>query len=222
MQLMVDPHRSIIDGPNPIDKIATTTANRRKLVATMMLDRVPIAEIAKATGVTEGTIFKDKRYLERVWQRLLAEDYTVLRYREVMALDRMEQEAIRRYNSSDVTTIPIDELRETVGPGMLAAMVSDNGKWFDRRIKLMEMRAKILGLFPKAEQITLNQISNEDNRQIVQIVVSPPTTDQTQHNDRTRKQVPYGEWITGVLNPPPESEQQEHTPYTNGSHQEDD
>jgi len=210
---MVDPHRSVIDGPNPIDKIATTTANRRKLVATMMLDRVPIAEIALVTGVTEGTIFKDKRYLERVWQRLLAEDYTILRYREVLALDKQEIEATRRYTASDITTLPLADLQE-MGAGRIMALTTENGRWFDRRLKIMEMRARILGLFPKAEQITFNQVATEDNRQIIQIMVNPPAIDQTQHNDRTRKEIPYSEWITGVLNPPPESEIEEHTPYT--------
>ena len=81
----------------------------------------------------------------------------------------------------------------------------------------MEMRARILGLFPKAEQITLNQIANEDNRQIIQVMVNPPPSDQSQFRDRTHKQIPYEEWIKGVLNPPPsESDQQEHIPYTNG------
>lgn len=205
---------------NAVEKQKEATAERRKQVASLLLDRVPVDEIAAITGVHPQTIYKDKRYLERIWQRLLAEDYTVLRYREVLAIDKMEQEAIRRYEASDVTNLPLDELKEKIGPMLLAAQVSDNGKWFDRRIKLMEMRCKILGLFPRAEQLNFNQLIQEgdDNRQqIVQVYVTPPPAEGTQHDERTNRSVPYDEWITGILNPPADSEDSDYIPYENGS-----
>jgi len=190
---------------SPLTKRKATTDERRRRVATQILERVTVENIALAEDVSLTTIFKDKRFLERVWNRELAEDYITLKMREYLALDKWEHEAITRYNETNPTD-PKNFLpgEEDMSFQRVAALVAENGRWFDRIVTLIEKRCKLLGLYARADDA--HSVVNEDNRQVISITVSPPSPENTEFHNQTKKEIPFGEWAYGVLNPPTEEE----------------
>ena len=92
---------------------------RRGKVAALWLRRTPKVQIAKTLGVAPNTVSADINWLEECWQKELVKDPVSIRAKELAELDDMEKETARHLGDP---------------------------KWMDRRIKLKERRAKMLGL----------------------------------------------------------------------------
>ena len=95
---------------------------RRRLVAGLYLRRTPKGEIAKAVGVAAQTITRDCKYLEELWAKELVKDPVAQRARDLAATDNLERDAATKYLD---TGSPV---------------------WWDRVMKALERRAKLLGL----------------------------------------------------------------------------
>lgn len=179
-------------------------AQRRYRIGDLLLQRVPVSRIASLLGVSEVTVHKHKRELERIWQRELAEDYITLRTRELAELDEMERHCIVKQcqvTSMDLTPEDIEQM----GAQKLAAILNDEGNWFDRRLKVKERRAKLLGLdkpelLPVVTSEGNGTTVNNDNRQVIIYVQNPAT------NDPGPAPMDFVDWMRGSLNAAPEGE----------------
>lgn len=170
---------------------------RRQRISELLLQRIPAYRIAEMLGVSTVTVFKHKRELERIWQRELAEDYITLRTRELAELDEMERECILKQNQASVLGLTPDDIAQ-MGSSKLAALLADEGAWFDRRLKVKERRSKLLGL----DKVQLRQneagdgngggaVTNNDNRQVLIYVEGP---------QQQAKPVQFVDWLKGALN----------------------
>ena len=100
---------------------------RRRKVTGLYLGRVSKTRIAQALAVERHTIAADIRWLEEQWRKELLGDPVAVRAQELAELDDMERETAQ--HQGDL-------------------------KWMDRRIKLKERRAKMLGLDAPQKQET--------------------------------------------------------------------
>lgn len=91
---------------------------RRRKVAGLHLQGVKVGPIAKAMKCNRNTITLDITWLETEWRKELIDDPVALKARELAKLETMERTAAGEK-----------------GP-----------VWFSQRLKVMERRAKMLGL----------------------------------------------------------------------------
>ena len=101
---------------------AAELADRRRIVAGMHLRRKTQAEIATELNVDPRTIQRDVAWLERLWQKELVTDPVKQRARDLAATNNLERSAAKRY------------------------LETGSEVWWDRIMKSLERRAKLLGL----------------------------------------------------------------------------
>lgn len=97
----------------------TDIAARRRLVASLLAKRVPQIDIAKTLGVSPATITTDVKAIRREWQEAARADMEIVVARELAELEDMDSDA---------------------------ALMQSEGSWFDRRLRVKERKAKMLGL----------------------------------------------------------------------------
>lgn len=97
----------------------TDIAARRRLVASLLAKRVPQIDIAKTLGVSQATITTDVKAIRREWQEAARADMEIVVARELAELEDMDSDA---------------------------ALMQSEGSWFDRRLRVKERKAKMLGL----------------------------------------------------------------------------
>lgn len=97
----------------------TDIAARRRLVASSLAKRVPQIYIAKSLGVSPATITADVKAIRREWQEAARADMEIVVARELAELEDMDSDAAR---------------------------MQSEGSWFDRRLRVKERKAKMLGL----------------------------------------------------------------------------
>ena len=97
-------------------------AERRRLVVGMYVARTPPPEIATALAVDPRTIYRDIEWIEAKWLKELITDPVAQRARALASTDSLERSAARKF-------------LETGDPS-----------WWDRMMKALERRAKLLGL----------------------------------------------------------------------------
>jgi hypothetical protein len=97
----------------------TDIAARRRLVASSLAKRVPQIYIAKSLGVSPATITTDVKAIRREWQEAARADMEIVVARELAELEDMDSDAAR---------------------------MQSEGSWFDRRLRVKERKAKMLGL----------------------------------------------------------------------------
>lgn len=95
---------------------------RRAQVARLLLARTSQVNIAKVLGVDRMTIVRDVKMLQDEWRKKLVDDPVALKAQELAELREMERETVTRYVSSHA------------------------GGEIDRRLKIKERIAKMLGL----------------------------------------------------------------------------
>jgi len=96
---------------------------RRAQVAELYLQRMTQTEIARILGVSQPTVSRDIKAIERRWRQQAVDNLDRQKLRELAELDRMEREAAINYqHTHDI-------------------------KWFRERKWIKEQRAKILGLY---------------------------------------------------------------------------
>lgn len=107
-------------------------SHRRSIIANFMMSKLTQEDIVRALKeqhnieIDQTTISRDMTELRKQWQK--EQDISIVKGQEVVELDYMEREAAIRYAS-------------TKDPG-----------WIDRRLKIKERRAKLLGLDAPAKQ----------------------------------------------------------------------
>lgn len=106
--------------PNRVDE--TAIEKRRQQVAALYLAHQSLRAIANHLGVDHSTVGYDLQELRREWRRENLEMIGEVQLRELAELDQMEQELVI-------------EWRKTREMG-----------WIERRLKIKERRAKMLGL----------------------------------------------------------------------------
>ncbi len=104
------------------EKRIAALAERRRLVAGLYIARTPINEIATAMDVATKTIVRDIEWLEALWHKELVTDPVAQRARDLAATNNLERSAARRF------------------------MESGDPVWWDKVMKALERRAKLLGL----------------------------------------------------------------------------
>lgn len=95
---------------------------RRQKVAQLYLRRQTQEEIGRVLGVSQDTISLDLKALREKWAAENVENLDQVKVREAAELDEMESEAAVEFSRRK------------------------NWEWFDRRLKVKERRAKLLGL----------------------------------------------------------------------------
>lgn len=95
---------------------------RRRKVAQLYLRRQTQEEIGRVLGVSQDTISLDLKALREKWAAENVENLDQVKVREAAELDEMEAEAAVEFSRRK------------------------NWEWFDRRLKVKERRAKLLGL----------------------------------------------------------------------------
>jgi DNA-binding transcriptional ArsR family regulator len=106
--------------PNRLDE--TAIAERRKKVSQLYLRHQNQYEIARALGVSQQTVSLDIAALREAWKAEGVTNFDQVKEREAVELDEMEAEAAIQFSRRQ------------------------NWEWFDRRIKVKERRARMLGL----------------------------------------------------------------------------
>lgn len=122
-------------------------AERRKKVSELYLRHQTQESIARVLGVSQPTVSLDIAALREQWKAAGLMNTDEVKVREVAELDEMEAEAAVEFSKRK------------------------NWEWFDRRIKVKERRAKLLGLDEpakvdsnvKVEQKTYVVSSDTDN-----------------------------------------------------------
>lgn len=99
---------------------------RRALVAKLWLSRKIKSEIAAILGVSNQTIGRDIKALEKEWRKERVASVADFIRRELRELDEMERDAAARFHS--------------------AAEEVDALRWFRARLELKEKRWRLLGL----------------------------------------------------------------------------
>lgn len=95
---------------------------RRKKVSQLYLRHQPQTEIARVLGVTQATISTDLAALREQWKSAGLMNTDEVKQREAVELDEMEAEAAVEFSKRK------------------------QYEWMDRRLKIKERRAKLLGL----------------------------------------------------------------------------
>lgn len=187
--------------------------SRKEKVANLLLNRLSTQAIANTLGISPVAVGLIRRELEHEWRGKQQGDIGLLKARELEALDQMERECVIRMAMVDALGLTEEQLQE-VGVGRLRVMLNDEGLWFDRRLRIMQERLKLLGAYPKPEpEPKANQTLN-DNRSIVLImppdVASGVASQQGQSGGTIRdggdawngKPRPLGEFMRGILGIP--------------------
>ena len=105
----------------------TDIAARRRLVASSLAKRVPQIYIAKSLGVSPATITTDVKAIRREWQEAARADMEIVVARELAELEDMDSDAAR---------------------------MQSEGSWFDRRLRVKERKAKMLGLDTSRQELS--------------------------------------------------------------------
>lgn len=98
---------------------AAEIAERRRVVASLLAKRMPQFEIAKTVGVSTATISRDITAIKAAWLEEAKQDVEVVIARELAELEDMEDDA---------------------------AQAQSDPVWFEKRLKVKERKAKMLGL----------------------------------------------------------------------------
>ncbi len=94
-------------------------AERRRVVASMLAKRMPQVQIAKALKVSQWTISNDIKEIKKAWLEAAKADIADIAARELAELEDMEDDA---------------------------AQAQSDPVWFEKRLKVKERKAKMLGL----------------------------------------------------------------------------
>jgi len=123
-------------------------AQRRLRVARLYLQRMRMVDIGAEVGVSEGTVSKDIKALKQEWLKESREAVGLVLARELAEVDQMEREAAALFALSARWRIGADGTPENL-PNHSRAQ-----GWAEKRLKMKELRAKLLGLFPGDRAIT--------------------------------------------------------------------
>ena len=115
---------------------STEVAERRsKVIDLFLTDKKTPREIANQTGIKYGLVLRDIAAMRKQWKRNVDKQIDKVKQREVAELDAMERQ---------------------VADGFLDHIEKDPElalKFFDRRIKVKERRAILMGLDAKTQTI---------------------------------------------------------------------
>lgn len=117
-----------MDAKRPDRLDDTAIAERRKTVASLYLNRVPMRQIAHHLKVSPATVCVDLKALRAEWREEHLADIEGVVVRELAELDAMEQRCV------------------------LMDAKSKTPEWMDRRLRVKERRARLLGLDAPAKQ----------------------------------------------------------------------
>lgn len=198
-------------GPNPkkiSEAMAKARDERRLKVGEMLLNRVSAPAIASALGVHLETVVADKKVLEQTWKELQTSDIGLIKGRELEALDQLERECIIRMTMVDVLGLDEEQL-QAIGIAKLRTLINDEGLWFDRRLRVMQERLKLLGAYPKPEPIPVNV--SQDNRSVTVLIQAPDHSLSGEQvvNPGERTPMALGEFMRGILTQGQEAEKAE-------------
>lgn len=115
--------------------------DRRRKVAQLYLRRQTQAEIARVLNVSQQTISDDIAELRKQWAAENVENLDQVKVREAAELDEMEAEAAVEFSKRK------------------------NWEWFDRRLKVKERRARLLGLDAPTKtdaNVNIGKLSDEE------------------------------------------------------------
>jgi AcrR family transcriptional regulator len=168
--------------------------DRRKLVHLKLQQHLTIRQIAEQLGVTTATIVKDKKAIAKS----LSVEHSDVKAIDLDDLDSMERECIDQLQSRLLEvgallqdTEQMDELGNSA-PKVLKAMYDNAGAWWDKRLRLKQLRGKWLGYEVKPEMI--EQTNIQDNS--IKVFVQAPGT------PGTAQPVSFGEYARGILTSP--------------------
>lgn len=125
--------------PNRLDE--TAIEDRRRKVAQLYLRRQTQEAIAQSLGVTQATISMDLAELRKQWAAQSVDALDEVKVREAAELDEMESEAAVEFSKRK------------------------NWEWFDRRLKVKERRARLLGLDAPTKtdaNVNIGKLSDEE------------------------------------------------------------
>lgn len=129
---------------------AVKIEERRKKVSSLYKRHQSQAEIARVLGVSQQTISVDIAAIRETWKQEGLLNFDEVKQREAAELDEMEAEAAVEFGKRK------------------------NWEWFDRRLKVKERRARLLGLDEPAK------VDNTVKGEVKTYVVSAESGDWTE------------------------------------------
>lgn len=117
----VDGGQETVDGRTVRVTHSAEIAERRERVTVMLLSKVSQREMARREEVSLGTIWKDIKAIKETWRQRMAENYDAHVAEETAKLDWLER-------------------------GLMAKALTGNKDAVETLLKIMDRRAKLLGL----------------------------------------------------------------------------
>ena len=95
---------------------------------------------------------------------------------------------------SMVDVLGLDEEQlQGIGIHKLRALINDEGLWFDRRLRVMQERLKLLGAYPKPEPVKVDVNQNNDNRSVMVLIQAPDHARSSMNGNTTSGRIIEGE-----------------------------
>jgi transcriptional regulator with XRE-family HTH domain len=143
---------------------ALAIADRRRLVHLRLQQHLTIRQIAEQLGVTTRTIVADKKAIAKS----LSAEHTDVKSIDLDDLDSMERECIEQLEQR------IQEIQAVLTSGdddakILKTMYDNAGSWWDKRLRLKQLRGKWLGYEATTAAV---ETVNQDNS--IKILVQAP------------------------------------------------
>lgn len=176
----------------PRHKQRIAIQERRRRVHYYLQQHKPLKDIAQIVGVTVQTVIQDKHAIAKE----LAAQHFEVKAIDLDDLDTMEQECIDQLEKrlKEITSA-INDPEAMGNPNVskvLKVMYDNAGTWWDKRLRLKQLKGKWLGYEEVEKQEPDIQV---DNRSITINIQDP----------NTKSEVPFDDWVKGMFRELPES-----------------
>jgi len=173
---------------------ALAISDRRRLVHLKLQQHLTIREIAKQLNVATATVLKDKQAIAKS----LAVEHSDVKAMDLDDLDGMEADCInqleQRLTEVGALIQDVDGMDELgpAAPKILKVMYDNAGGWWDKRLRLKQLKGKWLGYEAKQDTTVEQQTNIQDNS--IKVFVQAPGSQED-------KPVSFGDYAKGILMP---------------------
>jgi len=170
---------------------------RRKLVHLKLQQHLTIRQIAEQLNVATATVLKDKQSIAKS----LSVEHSDVKAIDLDDLDAMERECIDQLQQrlTEVGALlqdseQMDELGREASK-VIKVMYDNAGMWWDKRLRLKQLRGKWLGYEAKLE--TVEQTHIQDNS--IKVFVNAPVNENRSNEAGENKSISFGDYARGIL-----------------------
>jgi len=172
--------------------------DRRRLVHLKLQQHLTIREIAIQLNVATATVLKDKQAIAKS----LAVEHSDVKAIDLDDLDTMERDCINQLEQrlTEVGALiqdvdGMDELGPTA-PKILKVMYDNAGSWWDKRLRLKQLKGKWLGYEAKQDTTVEQQNNIQDNS--IKVFVQAPSSG-VPGSKEEEKPVSFGDYAKDIL-----------------------